>query len=339
MNLEPILFENDCLKIIDQTRLPDKFIYINLPDLKSVCKAIRSLKIRGAPAIGITAAYGFFVAANALAKKKKLNTDALLSLAEKLIGLRPTAVNLSWAVKRMQDEYKKHSDDTSIEQVVDALRNKAIMIHQEEKAACEKIGESGEKLIPQPANIMTHCNAGILATGGIGTALAPVYKSMGSGKNVHVFVNETRPVGQGARLTYWELNYNKVPCTLITDNMAGWIMKSKKIDLVITGADRITANGDTANKIGTYALAILAKYHKVPFYVAAPLSTFDFKIPDGYNIMIEERDKEEITNFWNIKKKRLYKVMNPAFDVTPASLITGYITPAGIFNRIENLTY
>ncbi|MBN2710438.1 MAG: S-methyl-5-thioribose-1-phosphate isomerase [Calditrichaceae bacterium] len=336
MKLEPIKFENDELKIIDQTLLPNELKYINLTDLDSVCDAIRSLKIRGAPAIGITAAYGMYIAAKKL--DTKISYEQMVKAGQKLKSTRPTAVNLSWSVDEILRQIKSLKSAT----MIDRIKTIAGSIHEQDYNACKKIGEHGNQLIPERAKILTHCNAGILATGGIGTALAPVYKAYETGKKIEVFVDETRPVGQGARLTYWELNYHHIPCTLITDNMAASLIAKKDIDLIIVGADRIAANGDIANKIGTYGLAVAAKYHKIPFYVAAPLTTIDMSIQSGDKIPIEIRDAQEILSFWNIRQNLNYKVYNPAFDITPHNLITAIITPVSVINnpnkkRLQNL--
>ncbi len=329
MNLETIVFENNTLKIIDQMLLPYTLQYTELNSLEAVIEAIKSLKVRGAPAIGITAAYGLFVYANNLAKKGEFSFPALRKGAAKLKKARPTAVNLSWAIDRMVASVATH-EAPDVESVLKTLRDTALSIHLSDKETCTAIGRYGAQLLADESQVITHCNTGALATGGIGTALGIVYEAVNQGKKVHVFVDETRPVGQGARLTYWELQYNRVSATLITDNMAGLVMRQEKIDAILVGADRIAANGDVANKIGTYGLAVLAKHHGIPFYVAAPLSSFDFSITDGKAIPIEQRPKEEVLDFWRIPEKADYKVYNPAFDITPAHLISGIITEKGV---------
>ncbi len=330
MNLETISFKNNTLKILDQTLLPDRQEYIVLSQLDETIEAIRNLRVRGAPAIGIVAAYGLFVHARNLQQNGALNFASLQKAAKRLKEARPTAVNLGWAVERLLKAVKDLSHGDII---LSVLRQEALSIHEEDKAMCIRIGEYGSTLIQDGFHILTHCNTGFLATGGIGTALGVIYKAFERGKRIHVFVDETRPVGQGARLTYWELRQNGVPATLITDNMAGFLMKQKQIDFVITGADRIAANGDTANKIGTYSLAVLAKHHQIPFYVAAPFSTFDFDLPNGSHIPIEERPAEEILNCWRFKEQRNFRVYNPAFDVTDHTLIHGIITDKGVIEH------
>jgi methylthioribose-1-phosphate isomerase len=331
MNIETIVFENNTLKIINQAELPGKFVYLELLTLPEVIDSIKTLKVRGAPAIGIVAAYGLYIHAGNLSKQDLLDIDTLRNDAMLLADSRPTAVNLKWAVEKMVDTFIRHQDLPD-SQILQQLKNIALSIHQDDKDACRAIGEYGSKVISDSVNILTHCNAGILATGGIGTALAPIYTAHQVGKRVHVYVDETRPVGQGARLTYWELNQNEVPATLVADNMAASLMQSHKIDMVIVGADRIATNGDIANKIGTYSLAVLADYHKIPFYVAAPVSTFDNKINSGADIPIEVRSPDEILDFWKIDSNS-YEVFNPAFDITPHNLISAIITENGIIHK------
>ncbi len=330
MNLETISFKNNTLKILDQTFLPNRQEFVVLSQLDQVINAIRTLKVRGAPAIGIVAAYGLYVHARNLQKRNALSLQALQEAGDLLKAARPTAVNLAWAVDRLLKAVSGQNDSSAILQI---LRDEAISVHEEDKAMCDSIGEHGSKLVGQRSNILTHCNTGFLATGGIGTALGVVYKAFQQGKQIHVFVDETRPVGQGARLTYWELQQNGVPATLITDNMAGFLMKQKKVDLIITGADRIAANGDTANKIGTYSLAVLAKHHGIPFYIAAPSSTFDLSLESGEAIPIEQRPADEILNCWQFENRERYRVYNPAFDVTDHELIHGIITELGIIEH------
>ncbi|MEJ2542571.1 MAG: S-methyl-5-thioribose-1-phosphate isomerase, partial [Calditrichaceae bacterium] len=331
MNIETIVFENNTLKIINQAELPAKFNYLELADLKQVITSVNTLQVRGAPAIGIVAAYGLYIHAKNLLSKKLLNIDTFKSDAGLLAGTRPTAVNLKWAVDKMVDTYNNYQNYSESE-ILKKLLETAIKIHQNDKDACAAIGKFGSEFISDSMSILTHCNAGILATGGIGTALAPVYTAHNERKKVHVYVDETRPIGQGARLTYWELKQNQVPATLITDNMAASLMKSDKVDMVIVGADRIAANGDVANKIGTYGLAILAEYHNIPFYVAAPTSTIDTKIICGNDIPIEERSPGEILDFWEMNNEAI-QVYNPAFDITPNNLISAIITENGVINK------
>ncbi len=335
MKIETIKFENDRLSIIDQSVLPDNFQYIDLRTLDDIIEAIKTLKVRGAPAIGITAAYGFYIHLRSLKKADKLNHRELIKAAERLNHSRPTAVNLAWAVDKMLQAYE---NSKTLNNRLDILKNTAIQIHNEDRRSCDMIGKYGSSLVSDGFGILTHCNAGILATGGKGTALSVIYNAAEQNKKVHVFVDETRPVGQGARLTFWELNMNNIPATLIADNMAASLMKQAKVDMVVVGADRIAMNGDTANKIGTYALAVLAKYHKIPFYVAAPISTFDKNLQNGEGIPIEYRDKNEVLSFWNIKNSLSGNVYNPAFDITPAALIDGIITEKGIITKPSELS-
>jgi len=331
MNIETIQFENNTLRIINQAELPGKFNYLELQTLEEVIKSIKTLQVRGAPAIGIVAAYGLYIHAKNLYNQNMLNQKKIYEGAGLLVHTRPTAINLKWAIDNMLDSFIKVTENSTLE-VLDRLKESAIRIHNDDKEACAAIGRYGSGLISDSMNILTHCNAGILATGGMGTALAPVYTANILGKNVHVYVDETRPVGQGARLTYWELNQNRIPATLVTDNMAASLMQSQKIDMVIVGADRIAANGDIANKIGTYGLAVLSKYHRIPFYVAAPTSSIDMNIKCGQDIPIEERSAKEITDFWKIESDE-YKVFNPAFDITPNLLISALITEKGIIRK------
>jgi len=328
MNLETIVFENNTLSIIDQKQLPGSLEYVILPDLETVVSSIKNLIVRGAPAIGIVAAYGLYIHARNLANDRSLNKSSFLQAGYALKSARPTAVNLSWAVEKMAQVYLDNQSNPTNE-ILTLLQKEALLIHQLDRKACDLIGKYGADLLPNTASVLTHCNAGILATGGRGTALSVIYSASKS-KSVHVYVDETRPVGQGARLTYWELKQNNIPATLLTDNMSAMLMQQKKVDAVVVGADRIAKNGDTANKIGTYGLAVLAKHHGLPFYVAAPLSTFDVSLPDGTAIPIEYREKQEVLSFWGIDDSESYEVYNPAFDITPNSLISGIITDKGV---------
>jgi len=334
MNLETVAFEKQTIRIIDQKLLPGRLVYKKLRSLEDVISSIKNLNVRGAPAIGITAAYGLYLHACFLKANKSLCQEAVLNAATLLKAARPTAVNLQQAVDRMLNVYL--SAAASQDFALNQLQDEAFAIHHKDKMTCEKIGEYGSGLIPDKAQILTHCNAGFLATGGMGTALAVIYKSKAQGKTLHVFVDETRPVGQGARLTYWELQQNNIPATLITDNMAASVIRQNKLDAIIVGADRIAANGDVANKIGTYSLAVLAAFHGIPFYVAAPLSSFDFKTASGDQIPIELREPEEILGFWNIPASAGYTVFNPAFDITPNALISALITEQGIVEKPVN---
>jgi methylthioribose-1-phosphate isomerase len=268
-----------------------------------------------------------------LIKSNIFGEKKLLSAAERLKRSRPTAVNLQWAVDRMTTAYRQNKPAGNTAELLSILKNTALNIHDEDRLSCRQIGEFGSAMVKNNFNILTHCNAGILATGGIGTALSVIYTAAEQKKKIHVYVDETRPVGQGARLTFWELTANSIPATLIADNMAGSLMKDGKIDMILVGADRIALNGDTANKIGTYPLSVLASYHKIPFYVAAPISTFDKSINSGEEIPIEYRNKNELLSFWNIREDIQGSVYNPAFDVTPADLISGIITERGILRK------
>jgi len=299
-----------------------------------VAAAIKNMVVRGAPAIGAAAAYGMALAAGSLQGKER--ESLLAGLEEAARGLkatRPTAVNLAWAVERMMN-FARSQKTENPSRLAELLWAEAEKIAAEDVVTNKKIGQHGAKLIPQKARILTHCNAGALATVDYGTALGVIRSAVEQGKEVTVFVDETRPYLQGSRLTAWELQQEGIPATLIADNMAGFLMQKGEIDLVIVGADRIAANGDVANKIGTYSLAVLAQAHKIPFYVAAPLSTFDLKIDSGSLIPIEERSARELTHFAGVQiAPSGIKCYNPAFDVTPAALITAIITETGIIKK------
>ncbi|MFH1353577.1 MAG: S-methyl-5-thioribose-1-phosphate isomerase [bacterium] len=316
--LEPVVFRGKTVILLDQRKLPGKICYARVKTAASLAKAIKDMVIRGAPAIGVAAAYGMV-----------LGRKNIKRAAQILLKSRPTAVNLKWAVERMLKVGVQYIEPLRRVQSFEPLLKEAKKIDSENKNLCEKISTYGAALIEKNAKVMTHCNAGPLATGGIGTALGIIYKARRKIKMV--YVRETRPRLQGARLTAGELRRWKIPCTLITDSAAAFIMKKSVIDSVIIGADRIAANGDVANKIGSYSLAICAKYHNVPFYVAAPYSTIDFNSKDGGKIVIEERDSGEVLkiNGKNIAAAGI-KAANPAFDVTPASLVAAIITEKGI---------
>jgi len=325
------MWKNGRLKIIDQTKLPEKLQYIYLDTVEDVWRAIKELKVRGAPAIGVAAGFGVLVGLKRLPAKDSAelvrNVDDLVSY---LASSRPTAVNLTWALERMRN-VSHRMQKKPLRQIRAALKEEAVRIHEEDKQLCSNIAKYGEKIIRSGNTILTHCNAGALATGGMGTALAPIFLAHAKGKRVKVFADETRPLLQGARLTAWELKQAGVDVTLICDNMAAQVMKEGKVDLVITGADRIAANGDAANKIGTYGVALAAKAHGIPFYIAAPSSTFDLSLKSGSQIPIELRDPQEITRgFGRQTAPDDVNVYNPAFDVTPARLITALITERGI---------
>ncbi len=315
------------LRLLDQTRLPGETVYLECKDVQSVWDAIKRLSVRGAPAIGVAAAFGCVIGAQ---------QGSLEQAADHLATSRPTAVNLFWAIERM----KRVEPYTA-----EALLDEALAIHAEDARMCQQIGEHALNLINQlkpqdsglrPLTLLTHCNAGALATGGIGTATAPMYLAHHRGMPIRVFADETRPLLQGARLTAYELQSAGIDVTVICDNMAGTVLREGKVDVVITGADRVASNGDAANKIGTYPLAVLAKHHGVPFIVAAPSSTFDMSIPGGDAVPIEQRDPGEITHgFGSRTAPPDVKTYNPAFDATPAELITAIVTERGVIRPVD----
>lgn len=332
MQINSIEWLDDKLYIIDQTKLPENFTRIQLKTLEDVEQAIRRLKVRGAPAIGIAAAYGAYLSIRELNENNISEfREQCLAVTKRLNDTRPTAVNLSWALKQIENIINSGDDQQDIKKNILSL---AIEIHEDDRERCRQMGKYGATLIPPGSRVLTHCNTGILATGGIGTALSAVYTAWENHQDLRVYADETRPLLQGARLTAWELMQKDIPVILIADNMAAWLMKQGKIDLIIVGADRIAANGDAANKIGTYSLAVNAKHHGIPFYIAAPLSTFDFSTPTGEQIVIEERDADEIRFFGDKRTAPVnVDVYNPAFDVTPQNLISAIITENGV---IEN---
>jgi methylthioribose-1-phosphate isomerase len=334
LKFKTLEWTGDHLRILDQTRLPEETVYLDCDTVEEVATAISNLKVRGAPAIGIVAAFGVVVGMlNQNFQSWKEYEKKLSNVISILAGTRPTAVNLFWALERMRMVAEKNKSK-NLEKINQLLLNEALSIHQEDQFMCEKIGEFGASLLKDGDTVLTHCNAGALATGGIGTALGIIYTASWQGKKISVFADETRPVLQGSRLTVWELQQQGIDVTLICDNTAAFVMKNKKIDCVIVGADRVASNGDVANKIGTYNLAVLAYFHKIPFYVAAPSSSFDPAISDGEKIKIEKRSPEEITD-WSGKRTAPSgtKVYSPAFDVTPAELVTAYITEKGVERR------
>ncbi|MFH1289040.1 MAG: S-methyl-5-thioribose-1-phosphate isomerase [bacterium] len=331
MQVKTIEWLEDSVRLIDQRKLPLKKIFVNCTSYQNVAFAIKSMQIRGAPAIGVAAAFG--IALGGL-KIKTENKEKFISeikrISAVIAGTRPTAVNLFWAVRRMNDFIVKNSD-RPISFLKKMLVDEAIKIYNEDIAINKKIGRFGGSLIKNNDTILTHCNAGALATAGYGTALGVIRKAHRDGKKIKILVDETRPFLQGARLTSWELKEENIPHTLITDNMAGYLMNKGMVNKVIVGADRIAANGDTANKIGTYSVAVLAKEHKIPFYVAAPLSTIDISIPDGFHIPIEERNPREVTHIMGKQiSPNEIDVFNPAFDVTPNKYISAIITEKGV---------
>lgn len=329
--MNPIAWENGVLKLIDQRKLPLDLVYIDCQTSDQVAQAIKTMIVRGAPAIGASAAYGMVLGANEFKGDNKQDFLLYMSkVADKIKSTRPTAVNLFWAVQRMMLRLETVSDQ-NLAEIRKEMLNEANAIFNEDIAMNKRIGQFGNQLIPQNTRILTHCNAGALATAGYGTALGVIRAAHEAGKNISVFADETRPLLQGARLTAWELMQDNIPVTLITDNMAGYLMRQGMIDIVIVGADRITANGDVANKIGTYSVAVLAKEHSIPFYVAAPVTTIDMTLETGDEIPIEERDFNEVTScFGQPTAPKGVKVFNPAFDVTPNNLIKGIITDQGI---------
>jgi methylthioribose-1-phosphate isomerase len=332
-------FEDHALHLIDQRVLPLAFETVVCRNANETTEAIRSMVVRGAPAIGCAAAYGIALEAQLAAGQMRPIFDATLEQAFSVLAAsRPTAVNLFWAIERMRSLCTKLGYLPS-DEIAALLLSEAHAIHDEDIAANRAIGAHGAALLPHEARVLTHCNAGALATAGHGTALGVIRSAVEAGKNISVIADETRPFLQGARLTAWEMVQEKIPVTLIADNMAGHLMKSGAIDAVIVGADRIAANGDVANKIGTYMVAVLAARHKIPFYVAAPLSTFDLSAESGDAIPIEERAADEVTGFRDIRwAPEGVLVANPAFDVTPAELIAAIITEKGVIARPDRNT-
>jgi methylthioribose-1-phosphate isomerase len=331
--LPTIAREDDVVVMIDQRKLPAEEVYVRCKTAAEVARAIKTMVIRGAPAIGVAAAMGI-----ALGMRKSTATGTqkfaaeFYRICELMAATRPTAVNLFWAIERMKRAFAAGANaGESVDQIKDRLEREAQAIHDEDVASCRAMGAFGAEVVPPEAHILTHCNAGALATAGYGTALGVIRGAVEAGKRVAVFADETRPFLQGARLTAWELVRDGIQTTVITDNMSGALMRQGKVDLVVVGADRIAANGDTANKIGTYGVAVLAREHQIPFYVAAPVSTIDLNTPDGSHIPIEERSAKEVTH---VAGARLAPegalVWNPAFDVTPHHLIAGIITERGI---------
>ncbi len=320
------------LRLLDQTKLPVEETYIDLNSLDAVIEAIQSLRVRGAPAIGVSAAYGMVIAANSISEPQIASyLGNLRILADKLIDARPTAVNLAWAVESIMGDLEKETF-TSTSDIPGFILNKAKSIHLDDMQRCNTMADHGQSVIPQEARILTHCNTGYLATAGIGTALGVIFRAQEQGRIKMVYADETRPLLQGARLTTWECKKMGVPHTLISDNMAGALMKQGMIDLVIVGSDRIASDGSAANKIGTYGVAVLAQHHEIPLYVAAPLSTFDMKLVSGEEIPIEDRHPDEVRNVFGkcLISSSDTPCWNPAFDVTPPHLITGIITEKGI---------
>lgn len=328
----PVLWQDDAVLLIDQTVLPQEYRQVSIRDYQAMADAIRTMIVRGAPAIGVAAAYGMYLGARSIDTPELGEFLARLEyVAEQLRQTRPTAVNLFWAIEEMLKV--AYASGENVAEVKQRLLEKAQIIQAQDLQTCQAIGENSLQVLPktpEKLTLLTHCNAGALATAGYGTALGVIRSAWGAGRLARVYADETRPRLQGAKLTAWECVQEKIPVTLITDNMAAHCMQQKRIHAVVVGADRIAANGDTANKIGTYGLAVLCKMHLIPFFVAAPLSTIDFSLQDGTLIPIEERDPQEV---YQVGETRLcpegVDFYNPAFDVTPAALITAIITEKG----------
>ncbi|MGB0033931.1 MAG: S-methyl-5-thioribose-1-phosphate isomerase [Candidatus Acidiferrales bacterium] len=335
-NVEPIRWTANGVVILDQRRLPGEVIYHTYADYREVAAAIKDMVIRGAPAIGVAAAMGVALGiGQSKAKSREEMRAELATICDALARTRPTAVDLFWAIERFKRRFEelagKVSDDAAgLDKIREALAEEAQKVHQERRDADERIGRFGAELLPKSGRVMTQCNAGALATGGIGTALGVIRMAVEGGYRIEVLVPETRPYLQGARLTAWELNQDRIPLTLITDNMVGHFLKTGGVKAVVVGADRIARNGDTANKIGTYGIAVIAKENNVPFYVAAPISTLDFTLPTGEQIPIEERSAEEVTHLRGMRISPDVPAAHPAFDVTPARYITAIITERGV---------
>ena len=341
LELAPVHFISGKLYILDQTELPGEEVYVELQTKEDVYDAIKKLKVRGAPAIGVAAAYGLYVsmrselasmpASGNLLEDLDTFGNVLANVSDYINSSRPTAANLSWALNRMNVAFRNNYH-RSIKAAADTLLAEAMAIHQEDEEACRTMGEYGLSLLHSGMGILTHCNAGTIATSKYGTCLAPIYLGHERGFDFHVYADETRPLLQGARLTAWELDRAGVDVTLICDSMANTIMKQGLVQAVVVGCDRMTANGDGANKIGTSALAVLAKEHGIPFYMFVPTSSIDLNTPSGEEIEIEVRDEEEVRSLWYEKPMAPegVKIFNPAFDVTPAEYITAIITEKGI---------
>ncbi|MEA3420132.1 MAG: S-methyl-5-thioribose-1-phosphate isomerase [Acidobacteriota bacterium] len=327
--LPTIQWEKDKVIMIDQRKLPDEEVYVKCTDFNQVAEAIENMVIRGAPAIGVATAFG--VAIGIVNIDKKANLDEEFNrIYQRLEKTRPTARNLFWALEHMKETFLKNRN-LSLSELKEILVQKALSIEDNDIKVNKRIGFLGKELIKDGQSVLTHCNAGALATAGYGTALGVIRAAFHDGKDITVYADETRPFLQGARLTCWELDKDNIPVILITDNMAGYFMQKRTISLVITGADRIARNGDTANKIGTYSLAVLAKEHGIPFYIAAPLNTVDFDLSNGNEIPIEERNPSEVRNIRGCRISLPHiEVRNPAFDVTPAKFISAIITEKGI---------
>jgi methylthioribose-1-phosphate isomerase len=335
--VEPIRWTDEGVVMLDQRRLPSEVIYHTYTDYRDVAKAIKDMEIRGAPAIGVAAAMGAAIGVqHSQAKTLPELRAEFATICDTLAHTRPTAVDLFWAIKRFQNRFEELARSAendgagALAYIRTGLVDEAQRVHQERREADERIGRFGAELMPKSGRVMTQCNAGALATGGIGTALGVIRMAVEGGYRIEVLVPETRPYLQGARLTAWELHHDHIPLTLITDNMVGHFLKTGGVGAVVVGADRIAGNGDTANKIGTYGIAVLARENKVPFYVAAPISTLDLSISSGDQIPIEERSQEEVTHMWGKRISADVRAAHPAFDVTPARFITAIITERGV---------
>jgi methylthioribose-1-phosphate isomerase len=331
--LPTIEWKDNAVVMIDQRKLPASEIYVTCKSAAEVAKAIKTMVIRGAPAIGVAAAMGIALGMRrSSATGTRQFTTEFQKLCDLMAATRPTAVNLFWAIEQMKKAFARAAQDgASVDELKERLEAEARRIHDDDVQSCRDMGAHGATLVPQDARILTHCNAGALATAGYGTALGVIRAAAEAGKRVAVLADETRPFLQGARLTAWELIKDGIDTTVITDNMSGSMMRLGHVDLVVVGADRIAANGDVANKIGTYSVAVLAKEHGIPFYVAAPLSTIDLQTPDGSGIPIEERNEREVTHVGSARLTPAgAHIRNPAFDVTPAKFVTAIITERGI---------
>jgi len=344
--LPTIKWENEKVIMIDQRKLPEEEVYVECSDYNQVAEAIEKMIIRGAPAIGVAAAFGVALGVEKTHKKKNMDYE-FSRIYHRIEKTRPTARNLFWALERMRGCFEK-SRDLDFRSLKENLLHEALCIEKEDVDTNMKIGFWGKELIKDGQCILTHCNAGALATAGYGTALGIIRSAFEEGKNIRVYADETRPLLQGARLTCWELEKDGIPVILIVDNMVGYFMKQREISMVITGADRIARNGDTANKIGTYSIAVLAREHDIPFYVAAPINTIDYSLSDGNKIPIEERNPEEVMEInGRYISPRGVEVKNPAFDVTPEKYISAIITEEGIarhpfeeiLNELRNKKY
>lgn len=329
--VQSIEWREDHVRILDQTYLPGREVYSDIRDVGRMWEAIKKLRVRGAPAIGIAAAYGFYLGIKELPENSFQSFLVEVErVAEYLETARPTAVNLHWALDRLKTTIQAHKDK-EITEIKDIVLKTAKTIHDEDKRTCKKIGKEGVKLVDKKSNILTHCNTGSLATGQYGTALSVIFHAHEEGKNIQVWVDETRPLLQGSRLTAWELKNADIPMKLITDSTAGSLIRRGEVDMVLVGADHVAANGDVANKIGTYPLAVVAQENDIPFYVAVPLSTIDMELANGDDIPIEEREDDEITEFNGSKvAPKKTETYNPAFDITPHKYVTAFITEEGM---------